>query len=42
MIDPVNGWSDITQYINKKEILICELGKNYVAGLIFTANGNHV
>ena len=42
MIDPVTGWFEVTQYTNKKAIMICELGRNYVAGTVSMASRDHV
>ena len=42
MIDPINQWFEVTQYSNKKEMIIRKLGRNYVSDPVSAASRNHV
>ena len=42
MIDPVTGWFEVTQYSDKKAMVISKLGRNYVAGPVSMASRDHL
>ena len=42
MIDPVTGWFEVTQYSDKKAMVISKLGRNYVAGPVYMASRDNL
>ena len=42
MIDPVTGWFEVTQYSDKKAMVISKLGRNYVAGPVSMASRDNL